>query len=85
VHAVGNVAVTACYWKSWSARRSGRHLRGVLWGHTGAALATATAHLGAHLAFARAVGQGERDTGTDLLLDEAFVDEAIDTQRPIPV
>jgi uncharacterized membrane protein len=85
VHAVGNVAVTACYWKSWRARRSGRHFRGVMWGNAGGALATATAHLGAHLSFARGVGQVEHDAGTDLLLDEAFVDEAIDTQRPIPV
>jgi uncharacterized membrane protein len=53
IHAFGNVLVTVLYVRSWSARRAGRHRRGVGWGFAGGILATSTAYLGGHVAFAR--------------------------------
>ena len=60
VHGVGNVIGALLYWKSWSARRRGQHLRGVVLGQFGAAVVTVTGYLGGHMAFARGSGDGER-------------------------
>jgi uncharacterized membrane protein len=59
-HALGNTVVAACYLRSWSSRRKGRHLRGVAWGMAGGGLAWGTGYLGGHLSFARGIGVGER-------------------------
>jgi uncharacterized membrane protein len=56
VHAVTNGAVIGLYAASWTARRRGRHGRGVGLGLAGATLAGVGAYLGGHLAAARKVG-----------------------------
>jgi uncharacterized membrane protein len=60
VHAVGNTVVALLYFRSWRARRRGRHVRGVAYGLLGGAGAMATGYLGGHLAYARRAGTGER-------------------------
>lgn len=50
-HAAGNTVVALAFFRSWRARRRGRHLRGVLWSLAGLALGGLTAYLGGHLAF----------------------------------
>jgi len=53
VHATANGIAVGLYAASWRARRSGDTARGVRLGHAGAAVATAGAFLGGHLAFPR--------------------------------
>lgn len=60
VHAVGNVAAAAAFAMSWSARRSGRQSRGVLWSLLGGTIAMGTGYLGGHMSFAQRVGTGYR-------------------------
>src|SRR5579871_3033011 len=78
VHAVGNGAVAAMYWKSWRARARGRQLRGVAWGMAGGTFATAVAYLGGHLAFGRGVGQGVRGVDDADLLDRDNAADLLD-------
>jgi uncharacterized membrane protein len=59
-HAVGNSLAAFLYLRSWTARRRGHHLIGVLFGLLGAGAATFSGALGGHMAFARAAGTGER-------------------------
>ena len=56
VHAVANVAATALYGLSYTARRRGRRGRGVLLGLAGATAATAGGFLGGHLTYRRGAG-----------------------------
>jgi uncharacterized membrane protein len=65
VHAAGNAVVALLYFRSWRARRRGRHLRGVAWGLTGGTLAWGTGWLGGHMAIAYGTAQGERGLGSD--------------------
>jgi uncharacterized membrane protein len=51
VHAVCNVAATAVYVMSWSARRDDRRVAGAVLGLVGACVATVGGLLGGHLAF----------------------------------
>lgn len=60
VHAVGNVAAAAAFAMSWSARRSGRQTRGVLWSLLGGTIAMGTGYLGGHLSLVQRVGTGYR-------------------------
>jgi uncharacterized membrane protein len=60
VHAAGNTAAAVLHYRSWRARRRGRHLRGAVWGLAGNAAAGASAYLGGHLALGHAEGSGER-------------------------
>lgn len=55
-HAVANSAALVCEWKSWRARRKGRHLRGVLWSGAAIGIATGAGAIGGHLSYDRAVG-----------------------------
>lgn len=56
VHAVTNAVAIGAYAASWSARRRGRHGRGVTLALAGAAVAGVGGYLGGHLASARKVG-----------------------------
>lgn len=56
VHAVANVAALGLYTASWSARRRGRHGRGVALGLAGLGALTVGGQLGGHLSYSRAVG-----------------------------
>jgi nitrite reductase/ring-hydroxylating ferredoxin subunit/uncharacterized membrane protein len=49
VHAGLNTSALACFGASWLARRRGRHVRGVLYGIVGSALATAGGFFGGHM------------------------------------
>jgi uncharacterized membrane protein len=60
VHAIGNGLAAVLYLRSWTARRRGNHLLGVVFGLLGAGAATFGGALGGHMAFARAAGTGER-------------------------
>lgn len=60
VHAIGNGVAIACFARSWSRRRRGRHLGGVAWGLAGSGVAAGAGFIGGHLSFARSVGTGER-------------------------
>ncbi|MGY6501451.1 MAG: DUF2231 domain-containing protein [Acidimicrobiales bacterium] len=60
VHAVGNTVAAAFYFGSWRARRDGRRVRGIALGLVGGAIASGSGYLGAHLAFTRHSGHGER-------------------------
>jgi nitrite reductase/ring-hydroxylating ferredoxin subunit/uncharacterized membrane protein len=56
VHAVANVAALGLYAASWTARRRGRHGRGVALGLAGLGALTVGGHLGGHLSYSKAVG-----------------------------
>jgi hypothetical protein len=56
LHAVLNVAASACYAASWVSRRRGRHGLGVALGALGASTAGVSGYLGGHLAIGRKVG-----------------------------
>jgi len=60
VHMIGNLVVGFAYFRSWRARRRGRHAAGVGWGLMGGGLAWVTGYLGGHLSFGRGVGVGAR-------------------------
>ena len=60
VHAGLNVAAVLSYAESWRRRRRGRAVSGVAWSAVGAVVASASGHLGGHLAFVRGVGHGDR-------------------------
>jgi uncharacterized membrane protein len=77
VHAVGNGVVLLCYFRSWRARRAGRHLRGRLWGFTGGTLAWGTGYLGGHLSLARGAGHGQRGMTLDDTDDTDGTPEAV--------
>jgi nitrite reductase/ring-hydroxylating ferredoxin subunit/uncharacterized membrane protein len=49
VHAALNTAALVCFTASWTARRKGRHGRGILYGLAGSAVATGGGYLGGHL------------------------------------
>lgn len=49
VHAALNTVALACFTASWTARRRGRHGRGILYGLAGSAVATGGGYLGGHL------------------------------------
>jgi hypothetical protein len=55
VHALGNTIALGLYAASWTARRRGSHVRGVMLGLAGGAAATAAGYLGGHLTAARKV------------------------------
>jgi uncharacterized membrane protein len=76
VHALGNTAVSVCYWKSWRARRRGRHARGVGWGLAGGSLAWVTGYLGGHLSFVRGVGHGARGLNLTEAADIELLDRS---------
>ena len=59
VHAATNATATLLYVRSAVARRRGRHAEGVLWGFSGATVATVGGHLGGMLVF-RVSGGVER-------------------------
>lgn len=64
-HAVGNGLAAFLYLRSWTARRRGHHLIGVVFGLLGAGAATFGGALGGHMAFARAAGTGTRVDAVD--------------------
>ena len=59
-HAGLNTIALLAYVRSWSSRRKGRQVRGVLWSLAGAGVASLAGHLGGHLAFVRGIGDGRR-------------------------
>lgn len=68
-HAVLNTVVTVIYWRSWSARRDGRHTTGVLLGMVASSGAWASGYLGGHLSLRHGVGTGEPGYGSATLTD----------------
>ncbi len=76
LHAMANVAATACYGASYLARRRGSRARGVGLSLAGAALATGGGYLGGHLAYVRGVNVNRN--AWDHALDEwtSVADEA---------
>ncbi|HUP68439.1 MAG TPA: Rieske (2Fe-2S) protein [Acidimicrobiales bacterium] len=68
LHAMANVAATACYGASYLARRRGSRARGVGMSLAGAALATGGGYLGGHLAYVRGVNVNRN--AWDQALDE---------------
>lgn len=93
VHGIGNSIVALLYFRSWRARRRGKHMRGVAYALLGGTGAWVTGYLGGHLSFARQAGVGERglddphraevrgpidvDAGTDELIDLTRASELI--------
>ncbi len=59
-HACLNTAAVGAYAASWLERRRGHRLRGLTWGAIGAVVASASGHLGGHLAFVSGIGRGRR-------------------------
>ncbi|UDY35118.1 DUF2231 domain-containing protein [Dermatobacter hominis] len=64
-HAALNLAAVGAYAVSWQRRRRDRFASGVAWGAVGAVVASASGHLGGHLAFVRRVGDGARGSAPE--------------------
>jgi uncharacterized membrane protein len=64
VHGAANLSAAGVYFLSWRARRRGHHWRGMALGLLGGSIATASAYIGGHLAFAERVGVSERSDGS---------------------
>ena len=65
VHAAANITATLLYISSWRHRRRGAHLRGVLFGMTGGAVASIAGHLGGHMSFGMSSAPSETDASRD--------------------
>ncbi len=59
-HAGLNLLAIGSYALSWQRRRRGRYASGVAWSGVGAVVASASGHLGGHLAYVLGVGHGAR-------------------------
>lgn len=74
VHGIGNSIVALLYFRSWRARRRGKHMRGVAYALLGGTGAWVTGYLGGHLSFARQAGVGERGLDDPHRVDPHRVD-----------
>lgn len=84
VHAVGNAVAFVLYFRSWRSRRLGNHVRGMAWGGLGAVAASASGHLGGHMAFARGANVAADDSGERPIVDLTRVPSTVVSRtRPV--